>query len=917
MTITADKHRVAEQLRRGARSVVRDLRFGVQREHIAALNQHLPVALTISNFTGLAFLLYAASSQWSNWLLAWGVALLMFALLSNTDPRAMRPSIQSSGSRSKKRLYQGLSRVMLLGGTWGALTLFMPQAPLEMRLAILLIVGSAGTAGALLLSAIPLFAIVFIMLVMAPPAVFMFLSQEAPLGGLVWIWLIYMSGLCSLSMLTHSVIFDGPRAIELSNLLKVLRTEKRLARQINDAGSLSEAVQHCLDTITEQCDFQLGHLYLQQGRDPANPFTSYRVWADRSNGEFRGFIEHSDKVSFRPDEHYVGEVIAKGVTQTLYLEEVLKLPGDDIPPRALSAADAGIQRGIMTPIFSGDRVVGVVELWDNSPAALPPAAIVLAQAVGLQLGRAIEREKMDEQRQFLFRVLENIDDEIVACDTQGQLYYNNDPAVLDKEFLTPVPAEQWASTFSLLHADGITPMRTEEIPLHRAWQGQRIKNVEMVSIRDGAARRFIANGGPMYDAEGDLVGGVVSMRDVSDMRSLQNQLLQAGKMEAVGQLTGGIAHDFNNILTVAQGNLELLKAGFELEQSASMLLEQSIAAIDNAASLTQQLLAVSKRQILHPDSVDVASCITDLAAMLGRTLGPGIELQLNQPADLWLAHIDPSQLESALLNLAINARDAMADEGRLQIRSANAALRNEEADALGVSAGDYVKIHVSDSGSGMSPDLVTRIFEPFFTTKEASKGTGLGLSMVHGFIQQSGGGITVESRIDEGTTISLYLPRAGHGPKQPDRDEDNALPDTSGLADDEDSDRRTATILVIEDEASLRRLIRRVLSQHNYEVVEANGDVSAIEKFEQHGPFDLVISDIMLRGSANGFELASRIDSISPGQKFLFMTGFADLQNLCIEQKWQNAKLLNKPFGTATLLHNVNHALTRNDQSPD
>ncbi len=909
---TANKRRIANQLLRGSRSVLEDLRAGVQQGRMAMINQHLPVTLLISNFVGLGFIAYAASSQWSNWLFAWGAALLTLALLSINDLRAVRPSIQPREHRSKRRLYHGLSRVMLLGGIWGALTLFMPHAPIEMRLAILLAVGGVGSAGAVLLCAIPLFATVFILLVMVPPAIFMLLSGEEPFSGLVWVWLIYMFALCTSSIMMQGAIFDRQRAKEFSNLFEVLQTEKWLARQINDADSLSEAVQRCLDLVIAQFEFQLGHLFLQQGRDPANPFTSYRVWADRSNGEFRSFIELSEAISFRPNEYYVGEVIANGVTQTLYLEEVLNVPGDDLPPRALSAAEVGIHRAIMTPIFSGDRVVGVVELWDNRSEALPPEAILLAELVGLQFGRAIEREQMNEQRQFLLCVLENIDDEIVACDADGQLYYNDDPAVLDKGFLAPVPAQQWASTFSLLHADGITPLRTEEIPLYRAWQGERIKNVEMVSIREGAARRFVTSGGPMHDADGNLVGGVLTMRDVSDMRNLQNQLLHANKMEAVGQLTGGIAHDFNNILMVAQGNLELLKASFDLDEEASELLERSVAAIDNATGVTHQLLTVSKRQALRPDSVDIASCITDLTSMLGRTLGPGIELQVDQPSDLWLVHIDPSLLESALLNLAINARDAMQGEGTLAITSANATLGNEQADALSVYAGEYVEICVSDTGSGMSPDLITRIFEPFFTTKEASKGTGLGLSMVHGFIQQSGGGINVQSTVGEGTGISLYLPRAGYGLGW---DDGIAEPADSGPTKSDSADQNVATILVIEDEDSLLRFICKVLSQHNYHVFEANGDVAAIEQIEQHGRFDLVISDIMLRGSANGFELASRIDTLSPGQTFLFMTGFADLQNLNIDQKWQHADLLNKPFGIATLLENVQRAVTESGQS--
>ncbi len=356
----------------------------------------------------------------------------------------------------------------------------------------------------------------------------------------------------------------------------------------------------------------------------------------------------------------------------------------------------------------------------------------------------------------------------------------------------------------------------------------------------------------------------------------------------------------------------MLEDSYELPEDAENLLQQSISAIDKAASLTAQLLAVSRRQILHPEIVDLSTTVTQLGTMLGRTLGAGIETRVTIDDDTWRVRIDPGQLESALINLAINARDAMEGQGLITINVRNEQVSGAQAEGLVDKAGDYVCVRILDTGKGMSPDVVSRIFEPFFTTKDTSKGTGLGLSMVHGFIKQSEGGIKVVSYPNKGTEFALYLPRSSELTTG-----NELLRPTEQKADSNGTQLhgQSKTILVIEDEPSLLKFVDRALRQNGYKVYTASGEEKAMEILSLHHPVDLVLSDIMLRGSKNGFDIASRIEEIYPDQQFLFMTGYADLTSIESGKEWSEIQLIKKPFGMTTLLDAVQSALRTSNTS--
>jgi two-component system NtrC family sensor kinase len=350
----------------------------------------------------------------------------------------------------------------------------------------------------------------------------------------------------------------------------------------------------------------------------------------------------------------------------------------------------------------------------------------------------------------------------------------------------------------------------------------------------------------------------------AERREVAEQALrQSQKMEAVGQLTGGVAHDFNNLLTIIIGNLGIAKRGV-VEARAERALNNALVGAERAAQLTQRLLAFSRRQPLNPRVLDVNKLILSISDLLVRTLGENIELESIGGAGLWKVEVDASELESCLLNLALNARDSMPEGGKLTIETSNAYLDDEYCRQHdGIVPGQYVLIGITDSGAGMSTETIERAFEPFFTTKEAGKGTGLGLSQVYGFMKQSDGHVKIYSEPGEGTTIKLYLPR---------RDGDEAA---TSADDSESSDRGGGeTILVVEDDDGVRQYAAEILRDLNYQVIEAKDSASALRLLDADKKFDLLLTDVVLPGK-NGRELANEVEQRRPDVKIIFMTGYS------------------------------------------
>ena len=355
----------------------------------------------------------------------------------------------------------------------------------------------------------------------------------------------------------------------------------------------------------------------------------------------------------------------------------------------------------------------------------------------------------------------------------------------------------------------------------------------------------------------------------AEQRERAEELLrQSQKMEAVGQLTGGLAHDFNNLLAGISGNLELLRA--RAAQGRTAELERFITAAQGAAaraaSLTHRLLAFSRRQTLDPRPTALNALVAGMAELIARTVGPGIAVETTGAADLWNTLVDPNQLENALLNLCINARDAMPDGGRLAISTGNLVLDAAKAAALELPPGAYVTLCVRDTGTGMTPEVIARAFDPFFTTKPVGAGTGLGLSMIYGFARQSGGQAHITSTPGQGSLICLYLPRHA-GPLEAEGAEAPPAPPPAGAGE---------TVLVVDDEPTVRMLVAEVLEDLGYAAIEAEDGPGGLAVLRSGRRVDLMISDVGLPGGMNGRQLADAGRALRPDLRVLFITGYAE-----------------------------------------
>jgi PAS domain S-box-containing protein len=379
----------------------------------------------------------------------------------------------------------------------------------------------------------------------------------------------------------------------------------------------------------------------------------------------------------------------------------------------------------------------------------------------------------------------------------------------------------------------------------------------------------------------------------------QAQLVRTQRMEAFGQLTGGVAHDFNNLLTVITGNLELLEMRLKDERDQA-LLKRAYDAAEMGARLTARLLTFARRRQFETVQLNLNDSVASMVDLLGRTLGEPISLHTQFEPQLWPTRADPSEIENAVLNLAINARDAMPKGGRLIIETANVSVDDGEIGALGkLPAGDYVRLSVSDTGSGMSAHVLQHAFEPFFTTKQPGKGTGLGLSTVYGFTQELGGTVTIYSELGQGTTVSVYLPRSDAEQSTAKQDRaDDVVPVSAG-----------EVVLLVEDNVEVRRVTASRLAELGYRVIDVDGGPAALAVLKSDQAIDVVFSDIVMAGGMSGFDVAQWVHTHRPGLKMLLTSGYADEALRIQDRQAAGLKILHKPYNRTELARAIRQTL--------
>ena len=410
---------------------------------------------------------------------------------------------------------------------------------------------------------------------------------------------------------------------------------------------------------------------------------------------------------------------------------------------------------------------------------------------------------------------------------------------------------------------------------------------------DGGYRSFLDQGVLSPEEAGHSREIFGTMFDVTERRQLEERLLHASKLEAIGRLTGGIAHDFNNMLSVVIGNLDLLQNSLDGNEKASRRTRLAIEGAQRCADLTNRLLTFSRRQSLQTSVLDLRDLVPGMMELLQRTLGEHIEVRFDADQDLWPVEVDRNQLEAALVNLAVNARDAMPDGGSLTVGMANRGAA--EQDGAPEPRGEYVVIAVTDTGVGMAPEVKQRVFEPFFTTKESGKGTGLGLSMVYGFVRQSEGHIEIDSAVDEGTTVRILLPRSEKAERS--AGSVRALSPAPRRGNGE-------TILVVEDDDKVRQVTVSALGTLGYEVIEAETGDEALSVLRDGSGIDLVLSDVKMPGATSGIDLARRVGAEWPWIKVLLTSGYIEA-----EADVEQFEVIFKPYRVTELAERMHELL--------
>ena len=523
--------------------------------------------------------------------------------------------------------------------------------------------------------------------------------------------------------------------------------------------------------------------------------------------------------------------------------------------------------------------------------------------------RSAEERALRREREFSRLVIESSDVGILAYDREFRVTLLNPAlearfgiaadAAVGRLFQTLLPS-LWGASFG-------TAMRRAVIGEATAAQDEPYDLPEL----GGRKGRCEASHAPLRDADDTIIGGIAFLRDTTERHAMEERLRQSQKMEAVGQLTGGIAHDFNNLLTIVIGNLDMLARRFRPGDTAVQgLVSAAARGANRAAILTQRLLAFSRRQPLEPGVTDVNGLVSGMVDLLRRTLGESIRIETGLAEDLWPCFVDQNQLENALLNLAINARDAMPGGGRLSIATANRHCAEIVTRDGTLPAGDYVVLAVADDGTGMKPEIAAKVFDPFFTTKGVGEGSGLGLSMVYGFVRQSHGHVEIDSEVGRGTTVRIFLPRHG-----------NAASAASG----ETRRRRRRllpkadageTVLLVEDNEDVRQYGTGVLRELGYHVIEAADAEAALRIAAGSERIDLLFTDIGLPGM-DGWTLAGRALALRPSLKVVYTTGYAEgaiVRDGMPGGGGGGVHLIAKPFDVDTLAVKIRNVLAEEEE---
>jgi len=572
-------------------------------------------------------------------------------------------------------------------------------------------------------------------------------------------------------------------------------------------------------------------------------------------------------------------------------DELLAQLGASLEARRILVTAFADLTAVIRAVNHGKIFAYVTKPWDNTDLRLK----VQQAAEHFRLAKELAQE-----RRLLNSILSSMNDGIVVADRAGKLLLFNPRA---EEILgrgpRDVDRQTWASEYGVYSSNGEQLLPPAENPLLRAMAGEEVPHAE-VFVQNERARATIAmTGTPLSGGLRDLQGGIAVFRDITEQRELQVQLAQAQKMEAIGRLAGGVAHDFNNLLVVIQSYSELIREDLPVQDPKRADLDEILGAARRASALTKQLLAFSRKEPVLPRPLNLNDAVVGIEKMLQRIIGEDIELIADLQPGLGLVRADQGQLDQVILNLSINARDAMPDGGQLSIETQNVRLEADFAEAYAdFTPGEYVMLAITDTGTGMDRSTQARIFEPFFTTKEVGKGTGLGLSTVYGIVQQSSAQIRVYSELGRGTSFKIYFPRLdGEATERKPAEDANRAPHRGG------------TVLVVEDDSSVRQVASRILRSRGYTVLEARQPSEARKLCREHGQaVELLLTDVIMP-ECTGPQLARELAQEYPNLRVLYMSGYPGGAAKRAGALEPGTPYVEKPFSPALLLETVRRTL--------
>ena len=532
----------------------------------------------------------------------------------------------------------------------------------------------------------------------------------------------------------------------------------------------------------------------------------------------------------------------------------------------------------------------------RSRSGLLLGATKIARDITKDRKEAAEKSRLLE---ILSNTFSSMGEAVVVANKDGTIIQANQAATAMLGISAGQSLFDRSRTLSVCSFDG-EPIPLANLPLRRVLRGEKIENCA-VEIRGKDFEKplaIVVSGNPLRDERGNVVGGIAVGRDVTATLETERQLRQAQKLEVVGQLTGGIAHDFNNILTVVTGTMEMLAEGVADRPDLAEIVRMIDEAASRGADLTHRLLAFARKQALQPAATDVSALVFNTAKLLRPTLGANICIETILTDDAAVAFVDSAQLSTALLNLALNSRDAMPNGGKLTFEISNVALDGiSDAAHPDAQSKEFVAIGVSDCGAGIPAELQDRVFEPFFTTKGPGQGSGLGLSMVYGFVKQSGGHVKIRSEVGHGTTVTIYLPRHC----------ETGLP----VAKPEDAPamKGSETVLAVEDDRLVLRQVSRQLRSLGYKVLGARNATEALALVRTNADIDVIFTDVLMPGAMNGRQLAREATRLRPDIKFVFTSGYAEDAIILHGRLDPDVLLLTKPYRKTDLARVIRRAL--------